>query len=107
MFSAATPPGIEPSPEPLIQHETSEFCEHHAPPNPAGLERKCVDTREPVTNGDDSIDAVEVALAAALERASVAGEWAVVATLARELEARRAAERAPVVSLEAERARRR
>ena len=41
----------------------------------------------PVTNGDP----VEVALATALERASAAGAWDVVGTLAAELEARRKA----------------
>lgn len=39
--------------------------------------------------GGREFDPVEAALAKALERASAAGEWAVVATLARELEARR------------------
>jgi hypothetical protein len=39
-------------------------------------------------------DAVEVALADALSRASVAGEWAMVGQLARELEARRKAHEA-------------
>jgi integrase len=50
-------------------------------------------------------DPVEAALGAALERASASGEWSVVATLARELEARRQA-RAAVVSLDAVRRRR-
>lgn len=36
-------------------------------------------------------DAVELALATALERASAAGEWAVVTTLAAQLDARRLA----------------
>jgi hypothetical protein len=49
---------------------------------------------------------VEDALALALARASVAGEWSVVAQLARELEARRLAA-ADVVRLDDERARRR
>lgn len=43
-------------------------------------------------------DPVEVALAAALERASAAGEWAAVEALARELAARRLAHAAPNVS---------
>jgi hypothetical protein len=38
-------------------------------------------------------DDVEVALARALDRASAAGEWGVVAQLARELEARHAIDR--------------
>lgn len=42
-------------------------------------------------------DPVEVALAEALARASAAGEWAVVAQLARELEARRKAHEDPNV----------
>jgi hypothetical protein len=39
----------------------------------------------------DADDSVELALAAALERASAAGEWAAVAALANELQARRMA----------------
>ena len=53
-------------------------------------------------------DAVEHALADALQRASAAGAWDVVGQLARELEARRKALAAPgVVRLDAERAKRR
>jgi len=52
-----------------------------------------------------ALDVVEAALADALTKASAAGEWTVVATLARELEARRAA-RAGVVRLDAARRRR-
>ena len=54
-------------------------------------------------------DVVEAALAGALERASAAGEWAAVATLARELEARRMArDGAPanVIALDDEKRRR-
>lgn len=52
-------------------------------------------------------DAVELALGEALTRASAASQWDVVATLARELEARRKARQAPdVVDLDAERAKR-
>jgi hypothetical protein len=50
-------------------------------------------------------DAVEAALAAALARASLAGEWSVVATLAGEMQARRLS-RADVPRLDVERARR-
>ena len=50
-------------------------------------------------------DAVEAALAAALQAATVAGKWDVVAQLARELEARRTA-RGGVVDLAVERKRR-
>ncbi|MBI3204513.1 MAG: hypothetical protein HYZ29_23460 [Myxococcales bacterium] len=50
-------------------------------------------------------DAVEAAIATALERASAAGQWTVCEVLARELEARRKA-RSSVVDLESERARR-
>jgi hypothetical protein len=39
----------------------------------------------------NAIDAVEAALAGALANATAAGEWAIVAQLARELEARRLA----------------
>ncbi len=53
---------------------------------------------------------VEEALASALARASEAGEWGVVATLARELEARRVARAearpAAVIALDDERRRR-
>jgi hypothetical protein len=56
----------------------------------------------PKTIADDS---VELALATALERASAAGEWATVAVLAKELEARRLA-KANVVALNVERKRR-
>jgi hypothetical protein len=51
------------------------------------------------------VDAVDQALAVALERASAAGEWSTVTQLARELEARRLG-RVDVVQLEVERARR-
>jgi hypothetical protein len=53
-----------------------------------------------------AVDPVELALATALERASVAGQWTSVELLARELEARRRA-RGAVVDLDAERSRRR
>lgn len=56
----------------------------------------------PKTIADDS---VELALAAALEGASVAGEWATVAVLAKELEARRLARLGNVVPLNAGRKR--
>ena len=52
---------------------TDEACANHACDSPR------------------AVDAVEAALAEALCRASAAGEWAVVAQLARELEARRGA----------------
>jgi hypothetical protein len=56
--------------------------------------------------GADSValDAVETALALALEGAAKAGEWSTVAQLARELEARRLA-RAKVVTLDSTRRR--
>jgi hypothetical protein len=47
-------------------------------------------------------DSVERALAVALERASAAGEWAAVVTLAKELEARRLARAGNVVALNPE-----
>jgi hypothetical protein len=50
-------------------------------------------------------DAVEAALAAGIERACAAGEWAAVQTLVQELEVRRKA-RSSVVSLDTERRRR-
>jgi hypothetical protein len=52
-----------------------------------------------------TLDVVEAALAEALRGATAAGQWTVVAQLARELEARREA-RAGVVALDAERAKR-
>lgn len=56
-------------------------------------------------------DPVDAALAAALERASTAGEWSVVVTLANELQARRVArvrdDGAHVIELDAKRDRRR
>ncbi|HEX3850272.1 MAG TPA: hypothetical protein VHW01_04860 [Polyangiaceae bacterium] len=52
------------------------------------------------------MDAVEHALAEALQRASAAGEWGAVASLAAELAARRKA-RAGVVDLDHARAKRR
>ncbi|MBN1610861.1 MAG: hypothetical protein JW940_29790 [Polyangiaceae bacterium] len=53
------------------------------------------------------VDAVEAALARAVELASAAGQWEVVAALSRELGERRRARTAPAVtSLEQERARR-
>jgi hypothetical protein len=57
------------------------------------------------SNQAPSADPVEAALATALEGATRAGEWATVAQLARELEARRKAKER-VVDLTSERARR-
>jgi hypothetical protein len=54
---------------------------------------------------EGATDAVENALADALEAATAAGQWTLVAQLAPELEARRTA-RAGVVELDAERKRR-
>lgn len=65
------------------------------------------DLSSPRTIRDDSIDAVEAALATALERASAAGEWGAVGQLARELEARRVATTSSnVLALDVEKARR-
>jgi hypothetical protein len=52
-----------------------------------------------------AVDPIEAALGDALTKASAAGQWTVVATLAAELEARRKA-RAGVVELDAERRKR-
>jgi hypothetical protein len=52
-------------------------------------------------------DAVEIALAKALEGATAEGKWEIVGQLARELESRRLARAGNVVTLKAERARRR
>jgi hypothetical protein len=56
--------------------------------------------------GGGAVDAVEAALAAALDRASAAGRYDVVIQLARELEARRTTRLGNVVRLEDERAKR-
>ena len=48
-------------------------------------------------------DPLAVALATAIEKGTAAGEWSVVAQLARELEARRAARAENVVTLRQER----
>ena len=64
-----------------------------------------VERTEPKASPVTAVDSVEVALARAIEGATAGREWAVVAQLARELEARRLA-RADVPSLDAERARR-
>jgi hypothetical protein len=58
------------------------------------------------TLGVDNLQSgVEAALAVALERASAAGRWDVVAQLARELEARRLAREPNVVVMTADRGR--
>jgi hypothetical protein len=60
----------------------------------------------PLAHPSDPALAIELALSTALERASAAGEWAVVAKLAGELEARRRAQVSSVVNLEEARSRR-
>ena len=70
----------------------------------AALRARALELAEQVTA--ESRDAVEAALASALERAAAAGQWATVEALARELEARRRA-RGGVLDLEAARSRRR
>jgi hypothetical protein len=80
--------GIEPS-------ESAEFTAIHVDSRTNDPARVDVSTREPVDVGPSEIQSargaltVEDALAVALVRASAAQEWAVVAQLARELEARR------------------
>jgi hypothetical protein len=72
---------------------------------------QCLDQAEPSA---EPVDVVDEALAQALAAAATAGRWAVVETLARELEARRLAraERAPaatpdgLIDLDAEKRRR-
>lgn len=56
-------------------------------------------------HGNEGVDPVEHALAEALQRAALAGEWEAVSSLTAELRARRDA-RAGVVNLDAERAKR-
>jgi hypothetical protein len=72
---------------PISLQVSEKSSASEVPPN-GGLDRPRV----------QSIDPVEAALAGALEAASRAGEWSVVAKLAAELEARRLA-RANVVDL--------
>lgn len=52
----------------------------------------------PAASAPPSADPVEAALAAALEKATAAGEWSVVAQLAKELESRRTGRAGSVVS---------
>jgi integrase len=66
---------------------------------------KSADGRDGPTHGATAIDPVETALAEALTKASAAGEWSVVAQLARELEARRQSRAGNVVTLRSGRAR--
>jgi hypothetical protein len=61
---------------------------------------------DPARPAPGDVDAVEAALAKALEGATAAGRWDVVAQLARELEARRLARMANVVVLPAKMRRR-
>jgi hypothetical protein len=74
---------------------------HEAAPRPTRDRGVGQPEGPPVGQGD----VVEAALAEALRGATAAGQWTVVAQLARELEARREA-RAGVVALDAERAKR-
>lgn len=79
------------------------------PFQPASVPFRAVDRAEQSSASADSsasTDALENALAVALERASAAGRWDVVAQLARELEARRLAGSPSVVVLEGARAKR-
>ena len=94
------PSGYEAAPGDSQVPGTAEF--------PLKAEGACQPSSPIVEAADQSRpnqDAVEAALAEALRRASEAGQWDVVATLARELQARREA-RAGVVDLEAARKRR-
>jgi hypothetical protein len=83
--------GLEPAQEARIQQENSQVAPTDVDARSAELGRNSAIPGRPVTIRDDSNDLVESALAGALGRASGAGEWSVVATLARELEARRKA----------------
>ena len=85
--------------------ENKPFCEAHDEPK-----SNLGDAKSPIVGGAcdsacDSTDPVELALAAALEGATKAGEWSTVAQLGRELETRRQA-RGEVIDLAAERKRR-
>jgi hypothetical protein len=73
-------PGIEPSQKVTIQHESSAIGDHGVPGKATQSDAKCAIAHEPVTARDSS-KLVLAALAAALERASVAGEWALVEKL--------------------------
>jgi hypothetical protein len=76
--------GIEPS-------ESAEFTAIRVDSRGNDLPRCGVSAREQVAFGPSDLEAptVEYALAGALDRASAAGRWDIVAQLARELEARR------------------
>jgi integrase len=99
----ASPAGFEPG---KAQATAAEAGESKAPevavPATASND-PTISTRKHETGSEP--DPVEAALAAALEGATRAGQWSVVAQLARELEARRQA-RAGVVDLARERAKR-
>jgi len=87
-------PGIENADHPENAGEADRSSEVDAPdlaapdgPNPA--------TAGAVNDSANDSDSVERALARAVELAAAAGEWDAVATLARELSARRLAREAP------------
>ena len=82
------------SPEPAERSQNSEPPQDStAPVN----EAKSPESRERTNDVAGLSDPVEVALAEAIKGATAAGEWSVVAQLARELEARRNAHSAPNV----------
>lgn len=83
------------SSEPAERSQNSESPESTiAPVN----EAKSLESRERTNDVAGLSDPVEVALAEAIKGATAAGEWSVVAQLARELEARRNAHAAPNVT---------
>jgi hypothetical protein len=106
-------PGIEAAENLTFAEENSSFLNVAGSDlaGSSGLSQRASVGRSEKLSGDRSasgapVDAVEHALAEALQRASAAGEWGAVASLAAELAARRKA-RAGVVDLDHARAKRR
>ncbi|MEO7034596.1 MAG: hypothetical protein ABI548_11865 [Polyangiaceae bacterium] len=71
--------------------DRNEVSDRNDPPDPPGRHADRVAAALPTPAATEVRDAVELALAAALERAALAGEWRTVSALAGELAARRAA----------------
>lgn len=88
--------------EPLVSQDAGTI---ELPQKAEGANPRSSAVVEPKDQSRPNQDPVEAALADALTRASAAGQWDVVGTLARELQARRQA-RTDVIDLEAARRRR-
>ena len=97
--------GFEPANPTTIQQESSSIRNRDAEQKATDSDAKCATATPAVTIGDDSVDPIEEALAAAITKASTAGAWDAVQALTAELRARREA-RSGIVRLDAERAKR-